>query len=210
MARVKIGQKLAWAPGRPAPWTSTAGSYVSGRAQLDEMDLVAIEMERKWGADRLRLLVDPEWREKFDRQRFNVNKAVTSGELGEVIEQAKRMIAAWRKLDALAEGSSRAKLPPTVWEIALNDGTVVQIVREAEMADKLAREDSAGRKKIVFTLDEIAKLLGGAKAIREAKMNWPGAEVTAVREKIHDPLMNVHDTYQGLDDPIPEFDGGAI
>jgi hypothetical protein len=97
-----------------------------------------------------------------------------------------------------------------VWEIALNDGTVVQIVREAEMADKLAREDSAGRKKIVFTLDEIAKLLGGAKAIREAKMNWPGAEVTAVREKIHDPLMNVHDTYQGLDDPIPEFDGGAI
>ena len=39
----------------PAPeWQATVGTYLAGQAEVDEMDLVAIEMEKKWGVDRLR------------------------------------------------------------------------------------------------------------------------------------------------------------
>ena len=38
-------------------------------------------MEAKWGCDRLRLLVGPELREKFDRQRYLLNQAIWHGDL---------------------------------------------------------------------------------------------------------------------------------
>jgi hypothetical protein len=38
-------------------------------------------MERKWGCDRLRLLVSTEMREKFDRQRYLFDAAVWHGDL---------------------------------------------------------------------------------------------------------------------------------
>jgi hypothetical protein len=41
-----------------------------GRACIDEADVTAAQMETRWRAGRLRLLVTPELREKFDRQRY--------------------------------------------------------------------------------------------------------------------------------------------
>ena len=41
-------------------------------------------MEDKWGNGRLRLLVSTELREKFDRQRYLLNMAVTNGALADV------------------------------------------------------------------------------------------------------------------------------
>jgi hypothetical protein len=61
---------------RPRTWADTPGTYIAGRANIDGADAVAIEMERKWGCDRLRLLVSTELREKFDRQRFLLNQAI--------------------------------------------------------------------------------------------------------------------------------------
>jgi hypothetical protein len=62
-------------------WARTPGTYIAGRAYIDGADETAAEMEAKWGCDRLRLLVGPELREKFDRQRYLLNQAIWHGEL---------------------------------------------------------------------------------------------------------------------------------
>jgi hypothetical protein len=193
-----------WRHGDPAPWTKRSGDYVAGRASIDEMDKVATAMERVWGADRLRLLVSVELREKFDRQRLLMAQAMASGTVAEVRLQAARTIAAWQALDRAATEMGAGGLPATVWEVALRDGTVVQIVREAEMAHKLAQEDRAGRQKVVYSLAEIADMLESYRSIHTVKAMFPGAEVTKIRTRIGDPLDGVCNVAQGLDDPLPD------
>src|ERR1700759_2640415 len=105
-------------------WARTHGTYIAGRAYLDGADETAAEMESKWGADRLRLLVGPELREKFDRQRYLLNQAIWHGELEAVRRESGRMISAWLALDRAASAAGKQPLSPQVWEIPLEDGTV--------------------------------------------------------------------------------------
>ena len=83
-------------------WARSHGTYIAGRAYVDGADQTASEMEAKWGADRLRLLVSSEWREKFDRQRYLFNQAIWHGELEDVRREANRMTTAWLTLDRVA------------------------------------------------------------------------------------------------------------
>ena len=85
-------------------WDQSHGTYISGRAALDGVDQAAVEMERKWGCDRLRLLVSRELREKFDRQRYKLAAAIHHGELIDVQRESGRMLLAWSALDAVADG----------------------------------------------------------------------------------------------------------
>ena len=70
-----------------APWQATYGMFITGQAWVDELTLCVEGMERKWGAGRLRLMVGPELREKFDRQRYLTNQAVWHGGLEDVKAQ---------------------------------------------------------------------------------------------------------------------------
>ena len=47
-------------------------------AIADRLDEVATTMERRWGIGRLPLLVDPDLRLRFDRQREKLNQAVAA------------------------------------------------------------------------------------------------------------------------------------
>jgi hypothetical protein len=200
MARKFSAPKIGPVPTRS--WDRSHGTYIAGRAYLDEADQTAAQMEAKWGADRLRLLVDPELREKFDRQRYLLNQAVWHGELEAVRREAMRMVKAWLALDAAATASGKQPLSPLVWEIAMDDGTVAAIVPDNSHAHAVITE---GRKVAVFTLEEIGRLLSLYPTISKTMTVWPGAEVTAVRRNTEDPLDAIHDSQLGLDDPIPEF-----
>ena len=180
-------------------WARTHGTYIAGRAYLDEADLTASQMETKWGADRLRLLVGPELREKFDRQRYKLNAAIWHGELEDVRNEAQRMVRAWLALDAAATATGAAKLSPQVWEIALADGTVAAIVPSD---DHVAAVRAEGRKLAVYTLDEIARFMSAYPDVAKAKAVFPGAEVVRVERSIQDPLNAISDTDTPLDDPI--------
>ena len=182
-------------------WARTPGTYISGRAYIDGADETAAEMEAKWGCDRLRLLVGPELREKFDRQRFLLQAAIEHGELHEVIEQAGRMCRAWKALDAAAEAAGAKPLSPEVWEVTLpSTGEVVAIVRDNAAAHGVVVE---GRAVVVYTLEEIGRFLSNYPAVAKAKAIWPGATITAIRRSVDDPLKAIHDTDEPLDDPIP-------
>ena len=187
--------------GSPQSWAKTPGTYISAQAHIDGVDRVAVEMELKWGVGRLRLLVSPELREKFDRQRYLLNQAIWHGDVEAVRVQSARMAFAWQALDRAANAEAALPLLPLVWEVALENGTVAAIVPDAINARRVVAE---GRQLAVYTLEEIARLLSHYPQIAEAKAVWPGATVEAVRRP-SDPLDAFPDTAGGLDDPIQNY-----
>lgn len=198
MAKTSIlGDQVVRPLGDQKSWARSHGTYISGRAYVDGADETAAEMEAKWGCDRLRLLVSPELREKFDRQRYLFNQAVWHGELEDVRRESGRMVNAWVALDAAATAAGRSPLAPIVWEIPLEDGTVAAIVQDDAHAHAVVGE---GRKVSVFTLEEIARLLSNYPVLAQAKLTFPGATITAVRRSVDDPLSAIHDTDLPLDE----------
>jgi len=160
----KTVDRLAEADTRPLgashSWARTHNTYLAGRAYIDGADETACEMETKWGADRLRLLVSPELREKFDRQRYLFNQAIWHGELEAVRREAGRMVNAWIALDHAAESAGASKLSREVWEIALADGSVAAIVPD----DSMPRLSMPKGVKSLFILSR--KLVGCCRRIR--------------------------------------------
>lgn len=183
------------------PWQATNGTYIAGRSFLDGVDSLAAEMEAKWGAGRLPLIVPQPMREKFQRQRYLLNQAIWHGDLEAIRTQAPRMLAAWRALDRQATADGKGRLDEMVWEIALDDGSVGAIVPDSQYAARVIAE---GRQVAVYTLDEIGRLLSGFPDLAKAKEVFPGATVTAVRRNVQDPLDAIEDTRDELDsDEIP-------
>jgi hypothetical protein len=180
-------------------WARSHGTYITGRAYQDGADETAAEMEGKWGCDRLRLLVGPDLREKFDRQRYLYNQASWHGDLEDVRRESGRMVNAWMALDRAAVAVGASPMSPLVWEVPLADGSVAAIVQDDAHAHAVVAE---GRKVSVFTLEEIARLLSAYPDIAQTKLTFPGATITAVRRSVDDPLKDIGDTDQPLDDPI--------
>jgi hypothetical protein len=194
----KLSVRRAGAP----DWQNSVGTYIAGSEHVDEMDLVAVEMERKWGVDRLRLLVPLDLREKFDRQRYLVNQAIWHGDLEAIKRETGRMVKAYRALDAAAQSAGKQPISADVWEIPLPDGTVAALVKTNAEAHKVVSE---GRKVSVYTIDEIGRLIAGFPAIVKAKEVFEGAQITAVRTNITDPLQGVATSEFGLDDDVGEI-----
>jgi len=184
-----------------APWSASNGSYVTGAAMIDEVDKVIGEMEKHWGADRLRLLVDVGLREKFDRQRALWNRAIWQGTLDELQTEARRTQTAWRACDKAARAAGKEPTPPTVWETALADGRVLAVVRSnADTRD--VKPD--GRATMVVSLEEVANMVAAFPAlVAEIKTKFPGAAVTRTRATIEDPLGGMPHPGGPLDDEIP-------
>ena len=155
-----------------------APSHYVIRATLDGVDVLAHEMERKWGIGRLRLLVSDLLRAKFDAQKDKLDAAIEADREPYVRAQAEGMKRAWAALDKAARESGHQPLSPEVWECALpSTGEVIAIVRTEPEAHHLCRDCR------VFTLDEIALLIDGLpKAVLEAKRIFPGATVARVNK----------------------------
>jgi len=184
-------------------WDALHGTYLTGRSYIDGAEALAIEMEKKWGADRLRLLVSQELREKFDRQRYLFRQAIEFGPLEAVRRESERMRTAYFTLDGAAKAAGASPIDAEIMEFALDGGTVLAIVGEPDEARRaFARSD--GRKMIVYTLEEVAKILSDFASVNAAKRVWPGATVTKVRRHVPDPLdVIAHPT--GLDDPLDDL-----
>ena len=184
-------------------WDSLHGTYLTGRSYIDGAQALQIEMEKKWGADRLRLLVSQELREKFDRQRYLLRQAIEFGPLENVRRESERMITAYRVLDTAAKAAGASPIDAEVMEIALSDGVVLAIVGDPDDTRRaLARQD--GRKMVVYTLEEVARLLADYPGVIKAKYVFPGATVTKVIRHVPDPLdVIAHPT--GLDDLMDDL-----
>jgi hypothetical protein len=184
------------APYDPPQWHKRGPHvYLEGRSHLDGVDALAVEMERKWGIDRLRLLVDQELRHRFDRQRVKFNTALWHGDLPEVEREAARMATAWRALDAAATAAGAKPIEPEVIAEFVVDAMVVAIVRDTAAARAVQAD---GRARQTWTLEELERVLRAFPAVVKAKHTFPGATVAAARVPT-DPLLELPD------DEIPPF-----
>jgi len=181
-----------------ADWSKTNGGYIAGRAHADGTDELAEAMETKWGRGRLRLLVETEWREKFDRQRYKYASALWAGDLEALKAEAARMQAAYRKLDQLADAAGKTPASPDYAEVVLDDGTVAAIAI-TDAAGKFKQDTD--RNVVIYTLEEIGRLLSQWPEIARVKEHFPGAAVTKVsRQAPADPLDAISDKYEPLDE----------
>jgi hypothetical protein len=183
-----------------APWQATYGMYITGQAWVDELTLCVEGMEHKWGAGRLRLMVGPELREKFDRQRYLTNQAIWHGDLEGVKAQCRRMINGWKALDKAAGDAGLERCPTEAWEVIGASGLVHVIVRTIDDATdyKMGRQNAC-----VYTLAEMAVILDALSPVEALKSAFPDAEVVQLRRDVGDALDDVHDTQGDLDDEIP-------
>jgi hypothetical protein len=146
----------------------------------DGVDAVAKEMERKWGVDRLRLLVNDLLRAKFDSQLDRFNTALADGNQQYIEVQAEAMKRAWQKLDQAATETGQKPLSPNVWECKLPEsGRIIALVRTPSEAHHVAAPDRE-----VWTMEEVGRLIENfADKISEIKQVFPGAELTAFHKK---------------------------
>jgi hypothetical protein len=186
-------------------WDNSHGTYLAGQAAIDGADACAIDLEQYWGAGRLRLLVDTELREKFDRQRFKFQAAIQHGDLETVRTEARRMTVAWWALDRAAKAAGALKSPTGAWEVTLKDGTVAVIYRYRGPVRTTGR-DPDGRRVVYYSLEEIGLMLDNYREVVDTKLVFPGSAVTAIRQTIQDPLERIRDGYS-LDETFEDPPG---
>ena len=176
----------------------SAATFTAARSFIDAADFACVEMGRKWGEGRLRLIISQELREKFDRQWMLFNEAIRFGDLEAVRVQSARMVNAWNAADREATSLGAKQLDPQVWETTTPDGEVLAIVRTRDEASKVIAE---GRCVRVVTLDEVGRLLGKHYGqVLSVLEHFPGARVVSVNEPAPLNLVDAFDHRGGGDE----------
>lgn len=166
--------------------------YSEIKSALDGLDEVASQAERKWGYGRLPLLVDDGLRAKFDRQMANVDKVLQHDgvSLGEILAQLAAMRRAWAALDAAAVAQGHLPRTADALECVLPDGTVCLIIDPRSGADP--KPD--GRRIVVYSTDEIGRMIAAMAETLVVKREFPGAVV----ERVHVRRPKMNDGLHGL------------
>jgi hypothetical protein len=181
-----------------ASYMASAATYTAARSHIDGADQACMDMGRKWGEGRLRLVISTELREKFDRQWMLFNEAIKFGDLEAVKIQSARMVRAWSAADREATNLGAQPLAPEVWETTTPDGEVLAIVKTRDEASKVIAEGRAVR---VVTLDEIGNLLGKHFGqVLNVLAAFEGARVVAIREPAPINLVDAFDHRGGGDE----------
>lgn len=156
---------------------------MKARSQIavEALDEVAHRMERKWGVGRLPRLVSADLAAKFHRQVEKLNAEIleeaTAG-IADVEREAGRMVNAWMALDAAAEAAGADPIKPKRLEARLPDGSLLVVVDGPEGAWSVAHEDRAA---VVWSMEEIARVLWQFSMVNDAKITFPGAKVEQAR-----------------------------
>lgn len=164
----------------PRPLSEDAGEWVWRPSLRSPLDELATRMERKWGVDRLPLLVGPEL-----RQRFQAAHDLRNGEWEFATPERREaldamMARAWATLDAEAVQRGAEPLPPAVHEIPLAGlpGAVAAICLDDHHAQAIQlRAKAEGRTVTTWTLAEVARVIQANSIVNEIKHVFPSAEV---------------------------------
>lgn len=143
-----------------------------------EFDKAITEVEAVWGVDRLPYLVDARKREAWWDGMEQLNQAIRAADPDQVRAAVDNMLLGMKMLVRAAEKAGESPLSPDVWEVALDSGKVLQIVRCWPVN---AAPVSKDRDVVTWTLEEVAHLISNTKAVNAIKGQWPGATVEPPR-----------------------------
>lgn len=144
------------------------------------LDRAAIEMDRKWGIDRLPELVEPAMALKYGAAMAYMNAAIGKPDPAAAAQAAANCIKGLQAMDAAATAAGHKPLSPQVWEVEI-DGEKYAILRE--VGDWRAFEDQRPGVKY-FTMREVAVALHASRhAVITVRDAIKGAEMTAIRTR---------------------------
>ena len=154
-------------------------------AVLARLDAEVVEIEGRWGVDRLPKLVPVEMAAKFGSARAKLHGAIESCDLNAVVQRAAIMLRGWQALDAWASDAVNLDVEREEGVFGYRHGAKPYTIVVAP--SKAHREASrASDPALVVTVAELltcweARMDGGpADAVKAA---FPGASVTAIRQK---------------------------
>ncbi|TJW14937.1 MAG: hypothetical protein E5W82_09430 [Mesorhizobium sp.] len=153
--------------------------------ELNRLDALARDMERKWGVGRLPLLVADDLSGRFFSQHRKTSRALRSGDPQDSLEQIARMMNAWRRLDAEAERLGAKTISPVSIETNLSDGTVMVIVRDRDEAAAVLNGGDS-RQVRVFMASEVARLIECVPGLIETKRTRSGATIKLAKFEMPD------------------------
>ena len=156
------------------------------------VDRLVIEMDRKWGTDRLPELVDVKMAQKYGSAVAKMNAALADNDVEECRKRCEVVVRGLQAMDQEAERVGAEKACTDVWEVEV-DGELFGVMRDGRgwRAIKEQRPELE-----LLTLREVALAY---RYFREhwmgelekaAKQSFPGAEMIDIKGKT-------------FDDPIP-------
>ena len=153
---------------------------------LAPFDRLSLDMERKWGIERLPELVSPATAQKFGSAMAKLNAALDAEDPDEVRVRAEVCIRGLRAMDAEATAAGMPEADPTVWEYDL-DGLKIGIMADDKcwQAAKDARPDL-----LLFSMREVAIALKAHQfdGVVAVKDKFPGAQIAHIRPKQKPPI----------------------
>lgn len=133
--------------------------------------------EAKWGVARLERLVGTASLAAYRRGWTLWREAVLEGNADQLEAVGPKMVIALQVMDAEATAAGHKPLSGDRWEAATDDGRVLVVVRTQAEAHAIAREPKDGRDVVVWTMDELARMVRALESVDAVKLAFPGAEV---------------------------------
>jgi hypothetical protein len=140
----------------------TADDYAMQK-WIDKLDRCLVEVESRWGVDRLPKLVTKGMADKWSRQMDKINTAIRASDIAifpELVDGAIRGCGAME-----AEARTLGHTPhdaPLCWTVRTPKGNTLAIVRHAKDAELM---QGHGDDVLIWTIDELAALVDGQRLV---------------------------------------------
>jgi len=167
---------------------TSEATYRKIQNYLTEYDRVVSEYERRWGIERLPLLVSPELRDRFWQQIDKLNDAIHRDAPNDVEHHVAVTLRAYAALEKEAIAMGGVEIGDDVWTAEV-DGKVVAVVRDVHAVGGIKKEMPDA---LVYCVQEVAAILAKwseqNKLVADVKDVFPGAVVTDVKLTMKDKL----------------------
>jgi hypothetical protein len=126
---------------------------------LDKFDKHLVEVESRWGVDRLHKLVSQDMVAKWSRQMDKLNAAIQSDNLDLMPDLVNGAIRGCGVMEAQAKAAGHSPHDaPLCWTVATPKGRTLAIVRHGDDAALL---QGNGQNILIYTIEEIAAIIDG-------------------------------------------------
>jgi len=153
---------------------------------VQTLDRVVVQMDEKWGVDRLPALVSAETASRFGSAKAKLDAALEDNDDVEVARRCSVLARGYAAMDAEADRLGRDPMKPQAWVWRDEDGNPHAFVRESAEAIAYGKANPGVA---VFTMGEISRLAAifqneTGKIGTAAKINFPGAEIVRIDGKV--------------------------
>jgi len=172
---------------------TSSPSYRKIENHLTEYDRVVSDYERRWGFERLPLLVDVELRERFWAQMDRLNEAIHSENPNDVEHHVQVTLRAYAALEKKAREMGGKEIEGVAWTAPMSDGRVLAVVRDLHEVAVVKRDMPAA---VVYSVQEMAAIMASwieqNKLVDDIKETFPASTISKI-----EPIEKV------VDDEIP-------